>query len=132
MQTTASFHDLKGASVFITGGGNGIGAALTEGFLEQGAQVAFVGRKDATGFAEAMADKYGIKPLYIPCDITDIPALHAAMDRAAAEHGPITTLVNTAAFQLNSDIAKWLRAKITAIGKCEPSGKRSCVNCIQF
>lgn len=97
MQTTASFYDLKGASVFITGGGNGIGAALTEGFLEQGAHVAFVGRKDATGFAEAMADKYGIKPLYIPCDITDIPALHAAMDRAAAEHGPITTLVNNAA-----------------------------------
>lgn len=97
MQTFATFHDLKGQSVFITGGGNGIGAALTEGFIEQGARVAFVGRKDATGFAQAMAEKYGIKPLYIPCDITDIPALHAAMDWAAAEHGPITTLVNNAA-----------------------------------
>ena len=97
MLSAATFHDIKGQSVFITGGGNGIGAALTEGFLEQGAQVAFVGRKDATGFAAEMAEKYGAKPLFIPCDITDVPALHAAMDCAAAEHGPITTLVNNAA-----------------------------------
>lgn len=97
MQSTATFHDIKDRSVFITGGGNGIGAALTEGFVEQGAKVAFVGRKDATGFAEQMAEKYGRKPLYIPCDITDIPALHAAMDRAATAHGPITVLVNNAA-----------------------------------
>jgi galactose dehydrogenase len=97
MQSYATFHDVRDQSVFITGGGNGIGAALTEGFVEQGARVAFVGRKDATGFAAAMAEKYDNKPLYIPCDITDIPALQAAMDQAAAAHGPITTLVNNAA-----------------------------------
>lgn len=97
MHSTATFHDIKGQSVFITGGGNGIGAALTEGFIEQGAQVAFVGRRDATGFADELAEKYGAKPLYIPCDVTDIPALHSAMDQAAAAHGPITTLVNNAA-----------------------------------
>ena len=97
MHSTATFHDIKGQSVFITGGGNGIGAALTEGFIEQGAQVAFVGRRDATGFADELAEKYGAKPLYIACDITDIPALHSAMDQAAAAHGPITTLVNNAA-----------------------------------
>lgn len=97
MHSTATFLDIKGQSVFITGGGNGIGAALTEGFIEQGAQVAFVGRRDATGFADELAEKYGAKPLYIACDITDIPALHSAMDQAAAAHGPITTLVNNAA-----------------------------------
>jgi NAD(P)-dependent dehydrogenase (short-subunit alcohol dehydrogenase family) len=42
----ARFADLE-ASVFITGGGSGIGAALTEGFLRQGAKVAFVQRSDA-------------------------------------------------------------------------------------
>src|SRR5882724_6060688 len=31
MKTSAVFPDLKGASVLITGGGSGIGAALTEG-----------------------------------------------------------------------------------------------------
>ena len=42
MKTSAVFPDLKGASVLITGGGSGIGAALTEGFVRQGAHVAFI------------------------------------------------------------------------------------------
>ena len=33
----ANFPDLKDSSVFITGGGSGIGASLTDGFLAQGA-----------------------------------------------------------------------------------------------
>jgi galactose dehydrogenase len=93
----ATFHDLKNASVFITGGGNGIGASLTEGFLEQGARVAFVGRSDATDFVETVATRTGNRPLFMPCDVTDIDALHATMDRAAEAHGPITVLVNNAA-----------------------------------
>ncbi|MFN7596615.1 MAG: 3-oxoacyl-ACP reductase, partial [Cereibacter sp.] len=40
MTDQAIFPDLKGKSVFITGGGSGIGAALTEGFLRQGSNVA--------------------------------------------------------------------------------------------
>jgi NAD(P)-dependent dehydrogenase (short-subunit alcohol dehydrogenase family) len=94
---TATFPDLREASVFITGGGNGIGAALTDGFLAQGARVAFVGRSDATAFAEEMAAKHDRKPLFLPCDITDTPALQAAIDRAAKAHGPLTVLVNNAA-----------------------------------
>ncbi|MEP5324736.1 SDR family NAD(P)-dependent oxidoreductase, partial [Marinobacter alexandrii] len=50
MSEYVTFHDLKDASVFITGGGSGIGAALTEGFIEQGARVAFVQRSDASAF----------------------------------------------------------------------------------
>jgi len=94
---TASFHDLMGASVFITGGGSGIGAALTEGFLAQGAKVAFVGRSDASAFADAMAAKYGNRPLFIQCDITDTDALQDAIAQAAQTHGPLKALVNNAA-----------------------------------
>jgi len=97
MLKMATFSELRDTSVFVTGGGSGIGAALTEGFLEQGAKVAFVGRSDASAFVEDMAAKHGNRPLFLPCDITDIPALHAAMDTAAAAHGPIRVLVNNAA-----------------------------------
>lgn len=53
----ARFLDLAGKSVFITGGGSGIGAALTEAFFEQGATVAFVQRSDATEFTDTIAKK---------------------------------------------------------------------------
>ena len=54
MTPKATFQDLKDASVFVTGGGSGIGAALTEGFLQQGAKVAFVQRSDASEFCDQM------------------------------------------------------------------------------
>jgi galactose dehydrogenase len=97
MGLNATFHDLAGASVFITGGGSGIGASLTEGFLRQGAKVAFVQRSDSTAFCDQMADETGNRPLFIPCDITDIAALKAAVAQAAGAHGPVRVLVNNAA-----------------------------------
>ena len=97
MTDLPTYPDLRGASVFITGGGSGIGAALTEGFLRQGARVAFVQRSDSTAFVEEMARETGNRPLFIPCDITDIAALQAAISRASEAHGPITVLVNNAA-----------------------------------
>ena len=102
----ATFHDLKDASVFITGGGNGIGAALTEGFLAQGAKVTFVGRSDATGFADQMQATHGNRPLFIQCDITDTAALQAAVDQAVAAHGPLAALVNNAANDMRYDAMK--------------------------
>lgn len=92
-----TFPDLNGASVFITGGGSGIGAALTEGFLRQGAKVAFCQRRDGTAFCDAMEQATGLRPLFLPCDITDIPALEATLAAAATANGPITVLVNNAA-----------------------------------
>ncbi|MEL6642990.1 MAG: SDR family oxidoreductase [Pseudomonadota bacterium] len=95
--TQATFPDLDGASVFITGGGSGIGAFLTDGFMAQGAKVAFVQRSDAAPFVDDMAEKHGTTPLYMPCDITDIPRLKACIAQAAEAHGPVTVLVNNAA-----------------------------------
>lgn len=110
-----SLPELKNASVYITGGGNGIGAALTEGFLAQGASVAFVGRSDATAFCDAMEEKYNNRPHFMACDITDTDRLKATMDEASRRHGPITTLVNNAAndqrhtmSEITDDFYKWM------------------------
>lgn len=114
MTMQPTFPDLNGASVFITGGGSGIGAALTGGFLAQGANVAFVQRSDATAFCDEMEGLHGRRPLFIACDITDITALKAAMDQAASAHGPIIALVNNAANdkrhtteEVNEDFWDW-------------------------
>ncbi|MEM9429579.1 MAG: SDR family oxidoreductase [Pseudomonadota bacterium] len=94
--TNATFPDLAGRSVFITGGGSGIGCALTRGFLAQNANVTFVQRSDATAFCDETEEVVGRRPHFLPCDVTDVAALHRAMDAAAERQGPITVLVNNA------------------------------------
>ncbi|WP_380056805.1 SDR family NAD(P)-dependent oxidoreductase [Falsihalocynthiibacter sp. SS001] len=106
MSKLAHYPDLKGQSVFITGGGSGIGAALTEGFLQQGAKVAFVQRSDATAFCDEMEKKTGARPLFIPCDITDISALKNAVQTASEANGTVTVLVNNAANDERHDTLK--------------------------
>lgn len=115
MSEIATFHDLKDASVFITGGGSGIGASLTDGFMQQGAKVAFIGRSDASDFVAEMERKHGIAPLFIQGDITDTDGLKTAIDRSADAHGPITVLVNNAANdkrhttqEVDSDFWDWM------------------------
>lgn len=95
--TLPTYPDLSGASVFITGGGSGIGADLTEGFLRQGARVAFVQRSDASAFVDEMGAATGNRPLFLPCDITDVAALQGCIAQTAKAHGPVTVLVNNAA-----------------------------------
>lgn len=100
------FGDLRGKSVFVTGGGSGIGAALTEAFLRQGAKVAFCQRSDATPFCDAMEAATGNRPLFLPCDIAVTDQLQLTLSTAAKAHGPISVLVNNAANDTRHDTLK--------------------------
>ena len=104
---SARFADLENASVLITGGGSGIGAALTLGFAEQGASVAFIDRIEAPSrdLCDRVETKTGRRPLFLHADLRDVSALRAAVEEAARAHGPITVLVNNAAFDDRHDLA---------------------------
>jgi len=99
MMPSARFPDLENASVLITGGGSGIGAAITEEFVRQGSNVAFIDVAEAA--SSALCDRLerdaGKRPLYLKADLRDIDALRAAIAAAAAAHGAVTVLVNNAA-----------------------------------
>ncbi|TIQ19141.1 MAG: SDR family oxidoreductase [Mesorhizobium sp.] len=99
MMPSARFADLEGASVLITGGGSGIGAALTDGFARQGAKVAFIDIADGPSLAlvDRIETDLGRRPLYLKTDIRDIEALRASVAKAAEAHGDVTVLVNNAA-----------------------------------
>ena len=93
------FHDLKGRTVFVTGGGSGIGATFTRAFTLQGAQVGFVSLRQER--AELLCDEVeqlaDVRPFYIRCDIRDVAALRTAIEKVRAALGPISILVNNAA-----------------------------------
>lgn len=105
MMPSARYPELEGASVLITGGGSGIGAALTEGFARQRAKVAFIDIAEAPSRAlvERLSD-VAHRPLYLKADLTDIEALRAAVAEAAGAHGAVTVLINNAAFDERHEI----------------------------
>ena len=94
----ATYPSLQGKSALITGGGSGIGAALTRRFAEQGCKVAFLDIADAPS-KKLAADlsKAGHSVQFQHCDLKDIGALKAAVVAARKHFGPITILVNNAA-----------------------------------
>jgi NAD(P)-dependent dehydrogenase (short-subunit alcohol dehydrogenase family) len=100
------FPSLRGKTVFVTGGGSGIGAAIVEGFVDQGARVAFVDIDEAASrtLCDQLRGQYGAAPHFTRCDITDIQALQAVIDRTGRDLGDIGVLVNNAA---NDQRHKW-------------------------
>jgi NAD(P)-dependent dehydrogenase (short-subunit alcohol dehydrogenase family) len=95
----AIYPSLRGKSVFITGGGSGIGACLTEGFARQGALVAFVDIAEAASLTLVeQLEKAGLpRPWYRKTDVSDIPALQGAIRDAAQALGDFHVLIHNVA-----------------------------------
>lgn len=95
----ARYPSLSGRTVFVTGGGSGIGAAIVTAFAEQGARVAFVDiQAEASERLRAdIAARGHAAPWFRPCDLRDIEALRTALRDAAQDLGDIAVLVNNAA-----------------------------------
>jgi D-xylose 1-dehydrogenase len=93
MPEFATYPSLKGRSVFVSGGGSGIGASIVEHFAAQGAKVGFVDINEPA--SKEVAVKTGAT--FLKCDIKDVKAYQAALAEIAAKQGPITVLVNNAA-----------------------------------
>ncbi|WNL44698.1 SDR family oxidoreductase [Dyella sp. BiH032] len=98
MSEFATYPSLRDRNVFVSGGATGIGAAFVEHFARQGSRVAFVDidREHGAALAESLAGERH-RPLFLPCDVTDLDALHAAIAAAREAHGPVGVLVNNAA-----------------------------------
>ncbi len=95
----AVYPSLRNRVVLVTGGASGIGAEHVTQFARQGAKVAFLDIDDtaASNLIAALRAEGLPPPLYVSCDLRDIPALQSAIAEAARQLGPIGVLVNNAA-----------------------------------
>jgi NAD(P)-dependent dehydrogenase (short-subunit alcohol dehydrogenase family) len=92
------YPSLRGKRVVVTGGGSGIGAAITEVFARQGSRVAFIDIADGDSRElERKLTDTELPPRYYRCDLTNIEALRETFTRIRSDIGPVDVLVNNAA-----------------------------------
>lgn len=83
---------IQGQSALVTGGASGLGEATARALARLGARVAVLDR-NAEQAARVAADIGGVA---CACDITDAASVAAALEQAAAAHGPARILMNVA------------------------------------
>lgn len=100
----------------VTGAGRGIGEAIADRLAARGAAVAVcdLDPEAADKVAAGLAERYAVRATGVAVDISDVTAVRAAVDRVAAELGPVDVLVNNAAVDViarfvDSDEADWDR-----------------------
>ena len=90
----ARYGSLRGQGVIVTGGAGGIGADIVRAFVGQGCAVGFLDRDEQAGLALAAALP---EAHFQACDVTDVPALQAAITTLIARIGHVDVLVNNVA-----------------------------------
>lgn len=97
-QRYALYPSLQDQLVLITGGASGIGASLVEHFARQGSQVVFldIDRQSAEELIARLSEGSAHPPIFVLCDLTDIPALRASLAEVESRFGAIRVLVNNA------------------------------------
>ena len=99
-------RSFDGATVVVSGAGNGLGRALALRFARGGARIVALDRD--TGAVAAVADELaqaGFEALGCSCDVTDAGACQAAIEATVARFGRIDVLVNNAGISHRSAFA---------------------------
>lgn len=99
MNIVDSFR-LDGRVALVTGAGKGIGEGIAIGLAEAGADLALVARTrpDLERVAEEVRT-LGRRALVVPCDVADVTAVPATVQKVVEAYGQIDILVNCAGLQ---------------------------------
>lgn len=91
---------LSGKTAIVTGGSEGIGKAIAEEFLNQGASVVIANRSAEKG--QQAADELGCS--FIQCDVSSYDAVADLVDRTVDEHGGLDIMVNNAGIGMTGTV----------------------------
>jgi NAD(P)-dependent dehydrogenase (short-subunit alcohol dehydrogenase family) len=94
------YPGLAGRVALVTGGGRGIGRAISDGLAEHGVRIAISYRADEDMATRAVADwrDRGIDALAVASNAGDPDEVEALVETVQSELGPIELLVNNAGF----------------------------------
>lgn len=98
---------LENRNAIVTGGSQGIGAAISLEMAREGANVCFTYRKhepEAQKYAEQIR-QMGRKALILKCDVSSFSEAENAVKRTVEEFGTVDILVNNAG--MNWDAVSW-------------------------
>lgn len=90
---------LKGKTIVVTGGGSGLGKAMTRYFMELGAQVAITSRnlEKLQETAKELEEKTGGVCLPLQCDVRHYEQVEAMLQKTLEAFGSADVLLNNAA-----------------------------------
>lgn len=125
---TAPLFDLSGRVALVTGGGRGIGRAISTGLAAHGATVLVAGRAQAA-LDETVAEiaASGGKAVAMRMDVSDEAEVARVRDAVVADHGGLDILVNNAGIDPHyaplekTTPAQWdeiIGVNLTAVFRC--------------
>ena len=86
---------LSEQTVFVTGAGRGLGAAIASAFAREGARVV-INYRNSKAAAEHLAARLGDHAVALQADVQDADAVAQMVKEAEANLGPITTVIHNA------------------------------------
>jgi len=107
--------ELKGKTVIVTGGAQGIGRAIGLRLARDGANIGILDiKKNVAGSTAKEIAEFGVKGDAIECDVTDYAKVKAAVANVHERFGSIDILINNAGIDLSqpfvdTDQALWER-----------------------
>ena len=87
-------HELAGKVAIVTGGANGIGRAIAEVFVEEGARVLVADIDDVAG--SDLVERLGDAAAFLHTDVSEPDSVQTAIDRAQEHFGALHVMVNNA------------------------------------
>lgn len=119
---------LKDKVAIVTGGGSGLGKAMTKYFLQLGAKVVITSRnlEKLQATARELEDETGGKVLCVACDVRNWDEVEAVKEATLKEFGKIDILLNNAAGNFISPTERLTHSAFDSILDIVLKGTKNC------
>ena len=102
---------LEDKNAIVTGGAQGIGYAVAERFLKEGAKIVIADINDETGENAATELSQLGQAHFVHCDVSEKLDVHNLVANASDLIGPIDILVNNAGIVVSADFSGVVRGR---------------------